>query len=66
MSYKCYLCDMNMQLKSIRRGLNIKLQDIKLDNRTINKIEQGDMNVSVSSLQVYCEAIGLQLVIALK
>ncbi len=50
-----------MQLKDIRKAAKVKVKDIKLDSRTIRKIESGDETVSVHILNVYLKAIGLTL-----
>lgn len=50
-----------MQLKQIRKAAKVKVQDIKLDRRTIAKIESGDETVSVKSLRIYLDAIGMKL-----
>lgn len=53
-------------LKVWRKANKIKIQDIKLDRRTIEKIENGENTVSVQSLRIYLAAIGLELVYAIK
>lgn len=53
-------------LKVWRKANKIKIQDIKLDRRTIEKIENGENTVTVQSLRIYLAAIGLELVYATK
>lgn len=53
-------------LKNIRKGMKVKVQDIKLDRRTVAKIENGDVSVSVESLKIYLDAIGLTLTYSIR
>jgi transcriptional regulator with XRE-family HTH domain len=55
-----------MTLKQIRKIGKVKIQDIDLDRRTIAKIENGDCNIKLCSLQKYLEAIGMKLNYSIK
>jgi len=50
-----------MTLSEIRRAAKVKKKNIPLDIRTINKIENGECNVRVCSLEKYLTAIGMRL-----
>ena len=50
-----------MELKEIRKAAKVKVQDIKLDQRTIQKIEKGSINISVQALTIYLDSIGMKL-----
>jgi len=55
-----------MQLREIRKASKVKINQIKLDSRTIKKIEAGSDDVTVKSLNTYLESIGLQLTYSIR
>lgn len=55
-----------MDLKTVRQAAKVKVKDIKLDRRTVAKIEAGDMSVTASNYLVYLTAIGLDLTYSLR
>ena len=57
---------MAMQLREIRKASKVKINQIKLDSRTIKKIEAGSDDVTVKSLNTYLESIGLQLTYSIR
>jgi len=54
-----YYCAMN--LKELRKSAKISVKQTGLNARTVKKIETGNDSVSVKSLKIYLDSIGLKL-----